>query len=145
MLFTGSDTSVVDRRNLLKESVFVIKKNILRGVGLGKFVEYMGENAPLTKNGLYLLQPVHNIFVLLLAEFGVIGFFSFFFLLFGILRRNIKKFNIFVILIILSVIGIGLVDHYFVSLPQGLGMFWLFIGIAILFSKELRDDEKNVN
>jgi len=114
-------------------------------VGLGKFVEYMGENAPLTKNGLYLLQPVHNIFVLLLAEFGVIGFFSFFFLLFGILRRNIKKFNIFVILIILSVIGIGLVDHYFVSLPQGLGMFWLFIGIAILFSKELRDDEKNVN
>ena len=144
-LFQRTDTGVVDRRNLLKASLSVIKKNILQGTGLGKFVRYMGENAPLTKNGLYLLQPVHNIFVLLLAEFGIFGFLSFLFLLFDILRKNIQKINIFVLLVLFAVIGIGLVDHYFVTLPQGIAMFWMFMGLAILFSKDLSKNKKNVD
>ncbi|MGI6484021.1 MAG: O-antigen ligase family protein [Candidatus Dojkabacteria bacterium] len=144
-LFQRTDTGVVDRKNLLKASLPIIKKNMLQGTGLGKFIQYMGEDAPLTKNGLYLLQPVHNIFVLLLTEFGLFGFLSFLFLLFDILRKNIQKINIFVLLVLLTVIGIGLVDHYFVSLPQGLIMFWIFIGLVILFSKDLRKNKKNID
>lgn len=143
--FTGVDSGLVDRQNLLKSSFFVIKENILKGTGLGKYVQYMGENSPLTKNGLYLLQPVHNIFLFLLAEFGVFGFVSFLFLLFEILKKSIQRVNILVILISISVIGIGLVDHYLFSLPQGLVMFWVFLGLIILFSKELKKNKEDVN
>jgi len=132
-LFQRTDTGVVDRKNLLKASLPIIKKNMLQGTGLGKFIQYMGEDAPLTKNGLYLLQPVHNIFVLLLTEFGLFGFLSFLFVLFDILRKNIQKINIFVFLIFSTVVGIGLVDHYFVTLPQGIAMFWMFMGLAIFW------------
>lgn len=145
LLFQKIDTGVIDRKNLLKASLPIIKKNILEGTGLGKFVEHMGEKAPLTGKGLYLLQPVHNIFVLLLAEFGIFGFLSFLFLLFDILRKNIQKINIFVLSIFLTVVGIGLVDHYFVSLPQGLVMFWVFVGLAIFFSKNLGKNKKNID
>ena len=55
------------------------------------------------------LQPVHNIYLLLLSEAGVIGLFMFLW----ILWRAKKHW------VILIVFFLGLVDHYFLTLQQG--------------------------
>ena len=136
--FKEIDSSLVDRRNLIKSGYLVFKENFLLGTGLGNFVREMGVNAPKTVKGMSLMQPVHNVFLLLLCELGVFGFLSFLFLIFDILRKNIKRVTLFGILICLVIITISLVDHYFVSLPQGLMMLLIMLSLIIFESKTNR-------
>ncbi len=136
--FKEMDNSLVDRRNLIKSSYIVFEENFLLGTGLGNFVREMGINAPKTVKGMSLMQPVHNVFLLLLCEFGVFGFLSFLFLIFDVLRKNIKKVTLFGFLICLVVISISLVDHYFLSIPQGLIMFLTMFSLIVFESKARR-------
>lgn len=136
--FRNMDSSLINRTNLIKSSYTVLKENIFLGTGLGNFVKEMGENAPKTVRGLSLMQPVHNIFLLLLCELGVFGFLSFFFLLYDVLRKNVKRITLFGVLIFLVLMSIGLVDHYFFSLPQGLFMFFIFLSLLVLEGKTER-------
>ena len=136
--FKEIDSSLVDRRNLITSGYLVFKENFLLGTGLGNFVREMGINAPKTVKGMSLMQPVHNVFLLLLCEFGVFGFLSFQFLIIDILRKNIKRVTLFGLLICLVIITISLVDHYFVSLPQGLMMLLIMLSLIIFESKTNR-------
>ncbi len=136
--FRNMDSSLIDRRNLIKSSYIVLKENLFLGTGLGNFVKEMGDNAPKTARGLSLMQPVHNIFLLLLCELGVFGFFSFFFLLFEVLRKSLRKVTLFGVLIFVVLVGIGLVDHYFFSLPQGLFIFFVFLSLLVVEGKTER-------
>jgi len=127
-LFKGKDSAVIDRINLLKESLVVFKNNWLLGSGYNSFVREMGENMPKTANGVWLNQPVHNIFVLSLCELGILGT-----ILLGVsywrtfFRRKVNIKSLRNIFIIISLISIGMIDHYLFSLPQG-----LFIGMMML-------------
>ena len=144
-LIKGGDSGVIDRSNLVKVFPSIFKENIFQGMGLGRYVLFMGDRAPVTKGGLFLLQPVHNVFLLLLSELGIFGFLSFSFLIYKILKENIKSLTISSVLILSSVLVIGMFDHYLVSLPQGVGMLWGFVGLAILFSNKLKQDKEDIN
>lgn len=124
-LFTGGDTSWGDRIGLMKASFEVIKENILTGVGLGKFVGSMGDSVPRSSNGILLLQPVHNIFLLILSEIGLIGFGLFCTLLYYFLRE--KKRNLRFVIGLVALVIMGMFDHYLFSLPQGLGLLYLVL------------------
>lgn len=90
-------------------------------------------------------QPVHNIFMLLLTELGIFGLLlgSWFFL-FTILKlherrkrfltkqRLQKKRLLLCSMMIIAIIG--LFDHYWLSLNQGLATLTLFFGLASAFS-----------
>lgn len=141
-LFSSGNSSFLDRQNLLKSSIPLIKENFLKGTGLGRYVLFMGERAPLTTYGLFLLQPVHNIFVLLFVEFGLVGFLYLLYFLFALFREYFRGFTLENVLILISLITIGMFDHYFVSLPQGLILFWVLIGLTFLASKKLRNNKK---
>lgn len=132
---SGGDESLLDRLNLAKTSIYVLKNNWTFGTGLGRFTAEMGEVIPRSSKGILLIQPVHNVFLLLLTELGVFGFLSFAYLLFTIIKMNVKKLTLLGILIIVSVLGIASIDHYLVSLPQGLAMLWLLLGLLALESK----------
>lgn len=72
------------------------------------------------------LQPVHNIFLLVLSELGIVGmsvFICFLVQACYCLKRN-KGLDIFRGLF-LSFIFIGFFDHYFLTLPQGIFIFFL--------------------
>lgn len=131
-IFSLEDSSWVDRINLAKASFVVIKNNWILGVGSGNFVKGMEGFSPVTSRSLPLLQPVHNIFLLLFSEIGILGVFSLGYFLFEILKKNYKRVTLFGVLIFFSVFVIGMFDHYFVSLAQGEVMFLLFLFLGVM-------------
>ena len=124
-LFNGGDTSWKDRLNLMKSSFYIIKNNLLFGVGAGNFTNSMGNTVPITSNGILLLQPVHNIFLLMFSELGLVGTGLFGTLLYFFFKE--RKWSLRFVLSLVSIFVIGMFDHYMFSLPQGLGIFFLMI------------------
>ena len=124
-LFNGGDTSWSDRLNLIKSSFYIIKDNLLFGVGLGNFTQNMGDTVPRSEKGILLLQPVHNIFLLMVSELGLIGTGLFGTLLCFFFKN--RKWSLRFVLVLISIFIIGMFDHYMFSLPQGLGLFFLMI------------------
>lgn len=124
-LLTGNDTSWSDRVDLMRSAWGMIKQNLLVGVGMGRFVGNMGENIPRTSNGLLLLQPVHNIFLLCLSELGIVGMSLWCTLLYFFLRKRI--FNTRCITLLVCIVIISMFDHYLFTLPQGIVIMFLLI------------------
>jgi hypothetical protein len=84
------------------------------GVGVGNYLA----NLPkfLKNNYIFWLQPVHNIFLLLVSEVGILGLMGVIALLVKKIKwENLDKWS----WILLGVIFLsGMVDHYWVTLPQ---------------------------
>jgi O-antigen ligase len=132
-LFNSGDRSWSERWDLVKASFRVIKENWLIGVGGGNFVKGMEGFVPRTSRGILLTQPVHNIFLLCLSEFGFLGFFLIFYALFYTIIniKNFKKISLYGLLIILVLMVIGLFDHYLFSLPQGMVILASFLSLFV--------------
>lgn len=120
-LFLNIDTSFRDRILLNEHAVEVIQKNWLTGLGIGRYVSAMKELPIYTNSGLLLLQPVHNIFLLLVAEMGIGGIIFAIGIIYKILFYNFAKHSKFLYLsIIFFVLIFGMFDHFLLTLPQGL-------------------------
>jgi hypothetical protein len=127
-----SDESVTEREELLSTALTMIRQHPFFGVGLYNFIPAM---APLQKPmplGLYL-QPVHNIFVLVAAQTGIVGTGFFIWLLAATVARIKKqavriKGTFFVLLLIILVTG--MFDHYWLTLQQGQLLFALVLGLC---------------
>ncbi|KUK76800.1 MAG: Uncharacterized protein XD93_0711 [candidate division WS6 bacterium 34_10] len=124
-LFGGGDSSWSDRLDLIRASLNIIKENILMGVGIGEFTSNMGDSVPRSSNGILLLQPVHNIFLLIISEIGLIGF-GLYSTLFYFFFKD-RKFNLRLVISLVTLFIIGMFDHYLFSLPQGLVLFFLIV------------------
>jgi O-antigen ligase len=144
-LLTTNDSSIQDRISLLKVSIQVIKENLVLGTGVGSFVKAMEEYVPRTGKGILLLQPVHNIFVLLLSELGIVGSLSILPFLYRVFFLNVKRISLLGILVLCPLVTVGMVDHYLVSLPQGMILISCFILLFIGESKGLKQYENDVN
>lgn len=90
-------------------------------------------------------QPVHNIYLLMLSELGVFGLLlGTWFFLFAILKlherrkfwltkQRVQKKRLLLSSILIVAI-IGLFDHYWISLHQGLALLTFFFALASAFS-----------
>ena len=123
-LLNGGDRSWSERLDLMKSSFRVIKENWLFGAGGGNFVKGMEGFVPRGSSGILLTQPVHNIFLLCISEFGVLGFLLIFYVLFYGVIKNIRRISLYGILILFVIVVIGVFDHYLFSLPQGMVIFF---------------------
>jgi len=111
----------------------------LFGVGIGNFVNWLMVKDP----GLmrYFYQPVHNIYLLIYSEVGILGIISFFLFLFYlikdfILRNKFQRFyHLSFFVVFCSILFIGLFDHFLLTLQQGGLMFWLVL--AMLSSMDM--------
>ncbi len=127
-LFVGGDSSVRDRVELVNHSLEVVKGSWLFGVGGGGYVATMKELSVYTVNGLLLLQPVHNVFLLLFAEYGIIGILFICGMLFKMGVLNLRNVNLPLYLSLLVFIAlVALTDHYLVTLPQGIAMLVIIL------------------
>ncbi len=131
-LTSGNDTSWSDRINLVKSSFSVMKKNLLLGTGLGNFTKGMEGMIPTTVNGVLLIQPVHNVVLLMIAELGIVGSLLYVVLFGKVFFSNVKRMNWFKWLVIVSLVVIGCFDHYLFSLPQGMVMGGILSLLLIL-------------
>ncbi len=72
-----------------KESADIIKENWLLGTGIGNYTLALYKKNPSLSS--YEYQPVHNLFMLILAELGILGLFIFLLFLFYIAKKLIKS------------------------------------------------------
>jgi len=139
-----ADPSVDQRIAYNKLGWYLLSKNPL-GIGLGNQVIYS------VKNSLYQIfgmdqiwqwQPIHNIYLLIGSEIGVLGLIVFLifiaWFLIGLARSLIKNRNpeisnllLIVGLMLLSLLAFGLFDHFPWTLQPGRLMFWLILGIIL--------------
>lgn len=104
------------RRVLVDLSFKMINQNLLAGVGLNNFIS----NLPLYSRGsnfVWILQPVHNIFMLMTSEIGLIGM-AFLCLFFVDLLKKIQHQGLYLQLILLVILLAGSFDHYWITLQQ---------------------------
>jgi hypothetical protein len=126
-LFSGGDTSWSDRVGLMESSFHIIKQNLLTGIGLGRFVANMGDTVPRSSGGILLLQPVHNVFLLIVSEIGLIGFSLFSTLLYFFFKN--REWSLRFVMGLVVVFIISMFDHYLFSLPQGLIVLLLLLTV----------------
>ena len=110
----------------------LIKDHPLLGIGLGNFVWQIKQMLHLLASWLH--QPVHNIYLLIASEIGLIGLGFFLLFLFFIIKRiniilkeNSLLFTFYFCLFAFLIIG--LFDHFFWTLQQGQLMFWIILSI----------------
>jgi len=118
-----------------------IKKSPVFGVGIGNFVYEFKLNFGDMEFWRY--QPVHNLYLLIAAETGIFGL-VLFLGFFGLLLRSIfliKRINssrnkalyFYFLLSTFYFLLLGLTDHYFWTLQQGMLMMWMIFGIISPF------------
>ncbi len=117
--FGFSDESVVIRGQLNAAAIEIFTSSPVFGVGLGNFLVALPDHIP--SRTIYFLQPVHNIYLLLLSEVGLVGVIT----LVWIMRKQIKITAPLIALLLL-----GLVDHYPATLQQGRLLLTLFIALS---------------
>jgi hypothetical protein len=108
------------RLSLAAASLKVFLLNPLFGTGLGSFI-LSSVKIAYPESGVWFLQPVHNIFLLILSEIGVVGFF---FAIRFLGKIEDKKFLIVFVFILVS----GLFDHYSLTLQQNILLLGLYLG-----------------
>ncbi|MEK7592212.1 MAG: O-antigen ligase family protein, partial [Patescibacteria group bacterium] len=88
--FNLAEESLVVRQELMASAWTLFQSSPLFGIGLGNFIVRLPD--VLTAHSVYFLQPVHNIYLLLLSEIGIVGIGSL--LLFGYIFLNTAISNI---------------------------------------------------
>lgn len=122
--------SVTRRVELNNVALRIIKEHPFFGVGVNQFVYYVSEywgNFSISR----FVQPVHNIFLLVFAESGMVG--GVLFMGFGlILVQKVRKIIPYEIGAMWLVVAItGLFDHYWLTVQAGLIFITLTLGITL--------------
>lgn len=118
---------IVLRKGLAQSAGQMFSASPLLGVGLNNFVVRLPEFSG-TPQVSWWLQPVHNIFLLVLAETGIVGIAFFLWFLYLLLKKARKK-ELGVALI--AVLVTGSLDHYWLTLQQNLFLFSILTGLVL--------------
>ncbi|MDO8639775.1 MAG: O-antigen ligase family protein, partial [bacterium] len=134
-----SDQAFVVRKDLIVSSVLMFKDNFFFGVGINNFLVNLPYFQKPNISSLYeYLQPVHNIYFLILAQTGLVGFIYFLYFIAKTMKQTLKKgFSIsnFQFSIFSAILILGLFDHYFLTLQQG--QLLLLLVIAYCWANSL--------
>lgn len=99
------------------------------GVGAGNFTLVLPDYLNF-KLYPWQVQPVHNIFLLVLTELGFLGFFALMSLLFFKAKQLFVEkspFRSLGLAMFAALIIFGISDHYLISMYQGQFLFWLIL------------------
>lgn len=123
----GDPNSLVNRLMLIDNAFILIKAHLVQGVGLGN---YLIAQAILPINLPYgIPQPVHNIFLLLISEVGVM--ISALIAAFAIFEfRRLWKLEIFRVCLFVF-LATASFDHYWVTLQQNTLLLGVIGGIIV--------------
>ena len=94
-----NEKSIIERKELIQVALSMIASKPLFGVGLNNFIVQVKFYVPYIKN-TYLLQPVHNVYLLIFSELGFVGFFLTLLGISVLLLRSLKSRQIVFISIV---------------------------------------------
>ncbi len=127
----GSSVSVPDRLSLIHNSLFLIPKHPVLGVGLGSFIPATMNYELLTIN--YLYQPVHNIYLLLASELGIPAVVTIGYWLLVRGKQLLRTMNYELITAVAVIAITGAADHYWLTLHQN--TLLLVLLLSLLYAK----------
>jgi len=140
VLFPFLDTRVTITDNSTKERLFyneigtrIISNNIFTGVGIGTSVLHMKQysNQELQP---WEVQPIHNYWLILWAEWGIGAICPIILLLypiFALIKRESTIWGRFLIGILAGFMVVFLLDHYFYTIWQTQLLLWIILGLAL--------------
>ncbi len=144
--------SVIVRQQLNSSAIALWKTSPLFGIGLGNFLVQLPNALP--SRSIYFLQPVHNIYLLLLSEVGIVGVGLVALWVLWVLKHELRIMNygkgqnkeLFMIHTSLFIILIlGLVDHYPLTLQQGQILFVVIVSLSIVSQNRSIHDITGMN
>lgn len=124
------DQSYTTRKALFDATLLMIGKHPL-GVGILHFLPTLPSFLNIGKT--FFLQPVHSIYMLIFAEYGVIGGGIFSFFAYKTLKRLLQVKNFVYqtpFISFVCILLLGLIDHYFLTLQQGQLLFCFILGLC---------------
>lgn len=113
----------------------IFKKYSWVGVGLNNFIPAMVDVSKGNSN-VWFLQPVHNIYLLLLSETGLVGFLVGYFLLSQLINELVKSSKTEYLFPLMFILLTDLLDHYWLTLNQNRLLLTFFLA-AILKPKRV--------
>jgi len=125
--------SILERKALIKKSFDIIQSSGVLGVGLNGFIQIPNNTMHFMGVGAY--QPVHNVFLLILAETGMVGVFLFLVivhLIFCDYKLSFVSFSP----VLFSLFLLSLFDHYLFTLQEGMLITVSVISLAFLARKK---------
>ncbi len=125
------DVSGIERVELNQQAITVIKNNPLLGIGIGNYLPYVFSNDS-NQFEAWQYQPVHNIFLLLLSETGILGLLAFLLILIFSSIEKIKTNNYYDFILfsaLLLIVVISLLDHYFITSFSGIMIIFVILGL----------------
>ncbi|MCX6990522.1 MAG: O-antigen ligase family protein [Chlamydiae bacterium] len=132
-LAQGAD---VERIAIQSIATSIVETKPLTGVGFNSYVLSMAEYGEASIPKI----PVHNIFLLVTAETGILGLICFFLFLSLTAIRMVKRgldletitlFSIFIVFMF-----IGCCDYYLIDRPEGKPMFFITLGLIAMMGRK---------
>lgn len=128
LTYPWEKTSLTRRISLNQISAKMWASSPIFGVGLNNFIVRMEDFGQISGN-IRFLQPVHNIYLLILAETGIIGMIGLIWLIKTIWnKKRSQKLSFFYPLA--AILFLGLFDHYFLTIQQGMLILALVLGLS---------------
>lgn len=116
--------SVKERGNQIEDAFTAIKNQPLLGVGIGNYTKFLSVQNP--DQPAYVYQPVHNVYLLVATELGLIAFAFFLLFIFYALRRGGRLTPL-----LAAILAMALFDHSFWTIHSSLLLFWLVFFLSL--------------
>lgn len=121
--------SFKERASFISTAVEMIKYQPVFGYGLNNFIVHFHEFV-LPTAGIYIFQPLHNIYLLIFLETGLWGFIVALILISKLYLRSVKS-DYLIFIGVVQLLFLGLFDHYLVTLQQGQLLLTIFTSLAL--------------
>lgn len=127
---TNLGQEIVQRLNLAYISGQMINQKFLIGQGLGTFIVNIPEQLGMISFS-WLLQPVHNIYLLVFSEVGMVGLLLFSYLIYKTSKGLLLNKKIYLLIPLVIILFTGLFDHYSLTLQQNTFLLAFIIGNSL--------------
>jgi len=124
--------SINEREIYFQQAKEIIKQHPIVGVGSGNYIAYLREKNP--GNPSWTYQPVHNVFVLIWAELGVVGLLAFVGLYGTMIMRALRNSPLGFCLL-LALLPAMFLDHWLWSLHFGIIFAGLIVGFNLKYDR----------
>lgn len=129
-LSVATDSSVTMRELSIKQALSLIASHPFFGVGLQNYYYY--SPAWQLRANVFSYQPVHNMYLFVVSQIGLVGG-AFLFIAFFLYCKNVIRpspSRLFRITLLSVVLLFGFFDHYFFTMQQGQLLFAFVFGFA---------------
>ncbi|PIT88715.1 MAG: hypothetical protein COU29_00490 [Candidatus Magasanikbacteria bacterium CG10_big_fil_rev_8_21_14_0_10_36_32] len=131
--------SITERQDQLNVAGQMISDNLFFGVGPGLYTNYLARYFVSPTYGVY--QPVHNIFLLALAELGIFVFLFILVFVFWLIKKIGRAGPIYFSVLTVLFLA-GFYDHFLWSLYAGQLIWWVVLALGLMLKKSQSNIEK---